>query len=320
MQKQGIGFGAQIQSKEDESKFARHVKAEDMIEYGFESEFVGRIPVIAVLEPLEVEDLYQVLKNPNNPIILGKKEDFRSYGIDVKFEDEALRLFAERAHQEKTGARGLVSVIEKSLLPFEKSLPSTSIRYLVVNRKVVVDPGGELRELLGNPDDPEMGRNYQRIVKEEKSALLEQVSRRQTHYVQNYPLVFNPERVELVVDHHLRTDLPMERIFDEVILLYNQVRVFENDFFERYGFRIHFNDDAVNEIIIKSLHRDSSATAVCQGISRDYDYGFKLIFDRSGQTEFVIPRNAVVQPQIYMDELIRESYRKNPLNPGETDS
>lgn len=319
IQKQGIGFGAEIQSKEDESKFARHVKAEDMIEYGFESEFVGRIPVIAILDPLEVEDLYQVLKNPNNPIILGKKEDFRSYGIDVKFEDEALRLFAELAHQEKTGARGLVSVIEKALLPFEKSLPSSSLRYLVVNRKVVEDPVGQLGELLGNPDDPEMGRNYRQIVKEEKSALLEQVSRRQTHYLQNYPLVFNPDRVEIVVDHHLRTDAPIERVFDEVILLYNQVRVFESDFFERYGFKIRFEDDAVNEIILRSLHRDSTATAVCQGISRDYDYGFKLIFDRGGQTEFVVPKKAVLQPQVYMDELIRESYRKNPLNPEETD-
>lgn len=319
IQKQGIGFGAEIQSKEDESKYSRHVKAEDLIEYGFESEFVGRIPVIAVLDPLEVEDLYQILKNPNNPIILGKKEDFRSYGIDVKFEDEALRLFAERAHQEKTGARGLVSVIEKALLPFEKSLPSSSIRYLVVNRKVAEDPVEQLKGLLGNPDDPDMGRNYQQIVKEEKSALIEQVSRRQTHYLQNYPLVFNPHRVEIVVDHHLRTDLPIERVFDEVILLYNQVRVFESDFFERYGFKIRFEDDAVNEIILRSLHRDSTATAVCQGISRDYDYGFKLIFDRGGQTEFIIPQKAVVQPQIYMDELIRESYRKNPLNPAETD-
>lgn len=319
LQKQGIGFGAQIQSKEDDVKSVKRVKAEDMIEYGFESEFVGRIPVIAVLEPLEVQDLYQILKNPNNPIVLGKKEDFRSYGIDIKFEDESLLLLAEKAFEEKTGARGLVSVIERVLLPFEKSLPSSSIRYFVVTREVVVDPEGELKRLLGNPDDPETIQRYERIINEEKKALLDQLSKRQTHYIRNYPLVFTQERVELVVDHHLRTGFPIEGIFDEAILLYNQVKVFESDFFERYGFKVCFDEDAVNEIISRALQRDSSATVICHGISRDYDYGFKLVFDRTGQAEFVVPKTAVIQPQIFMDELIRESYRHNPLNSSDPD-
>ncbi|NLI82442.1 MAG: AAA domain-containing protein [Deltaproteobacteria bacterium] len=319
LQKQGIGFGAQIHSKEDDVKSLKQVKAEDMIEYGFESEFVGRIPVIAVLEPLEVEDLYQILRNPNNPIILGKKEDFRSYGIDIKFDDEALHCLAAKAYEERTGARGLVSVIERVLLPFEKSLPSSSIRYLVITREVVEHPQEELKRLLKDPDDPIRVQRYQRMLNEEKSALLDQLSKKQSHYIQNYPLVFTPERVELVVDHHLRTGLPIEGIFDETILLYNQIKVFESDFFERYGFKVRFDEEAVNEIISRALQRDSSATVICHGISRDYDYGFKLIFDRTGQTEFVAPKMAVVHPQVFMDELIRESYRHNPFNSGESD-
>ncbi len=62
---------------------------------------------------------------------------------------------------------------------------------------------------------------------------------------------------------------------------------------------------------------DESATAVCQRISVDYDYGFRLIADRSGQTQFIIPREAVVDHQKYLDELIRESYKQYPLKPGE---
>ena len=61
-----------------------------------------------------------ILKNPNNPIILGKKLDFAAYGIDVKFQTDALALLAHRAHDENTGARGLVSAVESALLPFEK--------------------------------------------------------------------------------------------------------------------------------------------------------------------------------------------------------
>src|SRR4030042_5966683 len=88
--REGIGFGAEIRSKDEWAEYLKQVKAEDLIAYGFESEFIGRLPVTTVFEKLEVEDLYTILKNPNNPIVLGKKKDFKSYGIDIQFEDESL--------------------------------------------------------------------------------------------------------------------------------------------------------------------------------------------------------------------------------------
>lgn len=319
LQRQGIGFGATIQSKEEDAKLSRFVKAEDLISYGFESEFVGRLPVVATLDPLEVEHLYQILKNPNNPIILGKKEDFRCYGIDIKFEDEALRLLAEKAGEEKTGARGLVSVIEKVLLPFEKSLPSSKVRSFVVTRQVVLDPQGELKSILTHPDDPDRNRIYELILEEEKRGIREMMLKRKKHYIENYPLVFSSERIDLVVDHHLRTGLSIETVFDEIILQYNQIKVFETDYFEKYGFKIHFNEEAVNEIIEEALIRDTSATAVCLEISTDYSHGFKLIADRSGQIEFFLPKGAVIHPDAFMDALIRENFRRYPQSPSETE-
>ena len=78
---QGLGFGADIRSRSDEENILAQVKAEDLINYGFESEFIGRLPVIAVFERLDCSDLFHILKNANNPVILGKKRDFLSYGI-----------------------------------------------------------------------------------------------------------------------------------------------------------------------------------------------------------------------------------------------
>lgn len=317
MQKQGIGFGAQLRSKEDDTKYLRHVKAEDLIEYGFESEFVGRLPVVAVLEPLEVEDLYQILKNVRNPIIQGKKEDFRSYGIDIKFEDEALRLLAEKAFEEKTGARGLVSVIEKVLLPFEKRLPSSGIRHLVVGRQIVLTPVEELAHLFENPDDPQTLEAYDRALEEERLALQEQVAQQKKKFIESYPWVFSPDRVDLVLDYHLKTGFSIDGILDEVILMHNQIRVFEADFYEKHGFKISFDEEAISEIIKGALDRETTATAICVEISNDFDYGFKLISDRSGQRRFVLPKEAVVHHGTYLDELIRENYRQYPLSPSE---
>jgi endopeptidase Clp ATP-binding regulatory subunit ClpX len=72
LNREGIGFGAEIKSKDEKTAYLKEIKAEDLIEYGFESEFIGRLPVTVVFDRLEVDDLYHILKNPNNPITIGK--------------------------------------------------------------------------------------------------------------------------------------------------------------------------------------------------------------------------------------------------------
>jgi ATP-dependent Clp protease ATP-binding subunit ClpX len=313
LQKHEIGFGASIQSKEDEYKFLKHTKAEDLITYGFESEFIGRLPVTAVLERLEEEDLHEILRNPNNPIIIGKKDDFRSYGIDIKFEDEALRALAKLAYQEKTGARGLVCAIERVLLPYEKKLPSTDIRYLVVTPAIVANPQGELAKLLEASDDPQRLATYQAIVDEERRQVHEQIAIKKQRYLAAYPIVFSPQRTALVAEYHLRTGLAVENIFDEILVLYNEITEFESEYHEKNSFKIHFNEEAINTIIEQALFGETSAAAICRKISSDFDYGFKLVADRSGQIQFILPKEAVIDPDRYLNQLIRETFHQYPL-------
>lgn len=319
MKKQGVGFGADIQSKGNDLEYLKYVKADDLVQYGFEREFIGRIPVIAVLDPLEEEDLYRILRNPNNPIISGKKEDFRCYGIDVVFQDEALKEIAKLAYLEGTGARSLVSIVEKVLIPFEKTLPSTNITALVVTREVVNDPEGSLRALLSNPNDPERKALYEAIKSEECDLVREKSAPRIDFYVRKYPIIFTHPRISLVIDYHMKTGIPIDKIFDEVALLYNQIRIFESDFYERHGFKITFTEDAVDEIILKALDRDTTAAVICREIARDYDYAMKLIAERSGQMQFTLPREAVLNPDEYMDDLVRTTYQRYPIGKSQQD-
>ena len=134
--------------EQDHTELLQHAKTEDMIEYGFESEFVGRLPVTAVLTPLSVDDLYAILQSQTSSVILGKKRDFKAYGIDLTFDDDALRLLAEQAALEQTGARSLVSVCERALLKFEKTLPSTEINSFRVTKNVIENPEHALQQLL----------------------------------------------------------------------------------------------------------------------------------------------------------------------------
>ena len=151
LNKGSMGFRANadaaIEQIEGDQLLAR-ARAEDLIEYGFESEFIGRLPVIAVLHDLEADDLCQILRNPKSDVILSKKRDFRAYGIEVEFTDEALALLAERAYGEHIGARGLVSAIEKVLINYEKKLPSVDIDHFAVDADTVLDPATGLAHLL----------------------------------------------------------------------------------------------------------------------------------------------------------------------------
>jgi len=151
LNKTRLGFRTgEEQDTDDRSAYLSMLRTEDLIEFGFESEFVGRLPVTAVLNPLLVDDLYAILANPNCSVIVGKQRDFKSYGIDVTFTDDSLRRMAELASEEQTGARSLVGVAERTLLKFEKTLPSREeITAFTVDASVVDNPVEGLNRLLG---------------------------------------------------------------------------------------------------------------------------------------------------------------------------
>lgn len=149
LKKGGMGFtGEALTGDADTPYLLSRLHSSDLVEYGFESEFVGRVPVLTYLDELTEEGLYDVLKNPNSAVVMGKKRDFAAYGIELTFDDEALRLIARHAHKHGTGARGLVGVMERVLLPFERSLPSAHARGLGVSAAIVQNPEAALQELL----------------------------------------------------------------------------------------------------------------------------------------------------------------------------
>lgn len=149
LHKQSIGFQGEIKKvSKKQSEYLLQVRTEDLLDYGFESEFIGRLPVVTVLDELDVQGLYKILSNPNSSVIQGKKKDFKAYGIALEFTDEVLHMIAERAYEEHTGARGLVGVAEKILIKFEKKLPSTEIKDFTVTPEVLLEPDRVLDRLL----------------------------------------------------------------------------------------------------------------------------------------------------------------------------
>ncbi len=310
LNREGIGFGAEIRSKDERAEYLKQVKAEDLIGYGFESEFIGRLPVSAVFEKLEVEDLYAILKNPNNPIILGKKKDFKSYGIDIQFEEEALYELAVKAYEEKTGARGLVSAVEKVLLKFEKRLPSTDIRKFVVTRAVVEHPEQELERLIGDPSNPEMLAKFDMLLSKEKIALKESIRNREEEFRKRYGIDFLESRIDLIATRIVEKGYDVNTVCEEVVEVQQQIEEFQRDFQGKYGIRLQFSHDAFDRITEIALDEDGKGRSVCSRLLKDYEHGMKLIRDKMGRREFFITREAIDDPEGYLNRMIREIYSR----------
>jgi len=156
-EKGGIGFGAEVKSQDnrkDMSRVLRDVQPEDLIKYGLIPEFVGRLPVVATLEELDEVALIQILTEPKNALIKQYQKMFSMEGVELEIRDSALRAIAHKALERKTGARGLRSILEQTLLDTMFDLPS--LENVI---KVVVDEGAiftDARPLLIYSDQPKV--------------------------------------------------------------------------------------------------------------------------------------------------------------------
>ncbi len=142
-----IGFKAQPVKVLDNELF-KHVTTGDFVEYGFEPEFIGRLPVRVVCEELDADDLYKIMKFSEGSILRQYERAFRAYGIEISFEDEALRLIAQAAALEKTGARGLLTVFEKLFREYKYNLAGSGLTQLRVSSELVREPQRALDRLM----------------------------------------------------------------------------------------------------------------------------------------------------------------------------
>ena len=307
--RQGIGFGACLRNRNQEHSLLQMVKAEDLKNYGFESEFIGRLPVIATFEELNVDDLYAILKNPNSTVINSKKKDFMSYDIDIRFEDDALKGIAGIACEEKTGARGLISAVEKVLITYEKELPSTDINKLVVTREMVQSPGDDFSRLMEKRD---LGNRYARhdsLVEQEEQDLKARILSRKDSLAGHCRFLLNEEYIDSIVRITIKKYFDYEQVLQDASNVVAEVKRFEKKFFSWHAIEIYFDESALARIIEKCLMNGGEVSVLLKELFVNFHHGLKLIKERSQKTSFVFSGEAVDNPQEFLNVLIKESYR-----------
>ena len=137
--KGGIGFGAPVASKRNEAELLSRVQPEDLHKFGLIPEFIGRLPVVATVDPLDVEALVRILTEPKNALVKQYQRMFELDGVGLEFEPASLEAIAQLAVERKTGARGLRAILEDVLGPVMFDVPSNSeIEKVIVTREAVL--------------------------------------------------------------------------------------------------------------------------------------------------------------------------------------
>ncbi|MGB3762484.1 MAG: ATP-dependent Clp protease ATP-binding subunit ClpX [Ornithinimicrobium sp.] len=138
--KQGLGFGAELHTAKDANEHYENVLPEDLMKFGLIPEFIGRLPVITTVSPLDREALVNILTEPRNALVKQYQRMFDIDGVELEFEDDAVGAIAEQALLRGTGARGLRAILEEVLLPVMFDVPSEEdIARVVITREVVLD-------------------------------------------------------------------------------------------------------------------------------------------------------------------------------------
>ena len=143
-----IGFSSTGDGDRENSEYLKSAQTSDFIEDGFEPEFIGRLPIRVSCNPLTAEDLEQILLMSEDNIMDQYRMDFSGYGIDFTITRKAVSKIANQAYKEQTGARGLMTVMERIFRNYKFELPSTAIKSFETTSAIVANPESELKKLL----------------------------------------------------------------------------------------------------------------------------------------------------------------------------
>ena len=200
-----VGFA--VRKKSDPSlddEPLSQVETKDFIDYGFEPEFIGRLPVRVACHSLAADDLEEILLHSEGSVLKQYQTEFAGYGVSFSLQPDAVKSIAAMAYEQKTGARGLMTVLEQVFRDFKFELPSTSIRRFEVTRSTIEHPGEHLRAMLKENEAAQKD-----LLAGEVRVFAERF--KEEH---GFELKFRADAIEVLVGESLATDTTIRALCD----------------------------------------------------------------------------------------------------------
>jgi hypothetical protein len=200
-----IGFAAPVDSGNGPA-WQHEVTTADLIEYGMEAEFVGRLPVRVACDELTAADLRKILSESEGSVLRQYERAFLAFGIEAVFDEGALDRIAALAAEEGTGARGLLTVCERLLRDFKFDLPGSGVNSLRIDLDLIERPAERLAQLRASGEDERL-----RILRRSAQDFIERLGQ-----AQGIVLQFAPGALELLVETAVARQKPVRELCAEL--------------------------------------------------------------------------------------------------------
>ena len=215
-------------------------------------------------------------------------------------------MLAKNAFSENTGARGLVSAIERKMLLFEKKLPSKGTKKFPVTAEVIENPEESLEALIASPDEKKINESFEKLANKEKEFIKTYLKSNKKNLSEKYNLVMTPSRIDIIAEHYTRHIMDTGITIKRIKSFYDGIKKIELYFFKTHDINIVLEEDAIDYIIEQLVTSEISIDAFYKQLTKDFELGLKLVREKTEKNRFFITRKALLNPESFISELIKD--------------
>ena len=213
-------------------------------------------------------------------------------------------MLSERAYEEGTGARGLVSAVERALLLFEKRLPSTQVDKFPISAKVIESPEKALSRLIEDFGSDKLDREFNRLAEKETASLRDYLRENETAFATKYSLTMTPSRIDIVAKYYTGQIMDVGKAIGRIKSYYDDVKKIELYFFKNHDINIVLEEDAIDYIIEKFVNSETHLDDFYRDLSDKFEHGLKLVREKTGKNRFFVTRKALEKPEEFIKSLL----------------
>jgi hypothetical protein len=209
-----------------------------------------------------------------------------------------------------------VSAIEAALMPFERSLPTGHVRRFPVTEGAIADAEGVLGECESDPSSSARAETFERLRREEIEGIRSYITDRKRHLGSKYGISLTPLLIDAVAQYYAGHVVDVGRATERIKALTDDIKNIELLFYNNHDINIVLEEDAVHAIIERLLTARVTLDEVYRQLSADFEYGLKLVRDKTGRSRFFLTRDALLDPEHYVSDLLRDEVDVGPLQPA----
>ena len=215
-------------------------------------------------------------------------------------------MLAKNAFNENTGARGLVSAVEKALLLFEKKLPSSHIKKFPVTVSVIENPEASIKWLVSPSSSSDVEDRFEKLYVEEQEYIKTYLRTNKKNLEDKYGLSMTPSRIEVVATYYTNHIMDIEKVIKKIKSFYDDIKKIEMYFYKSHDINIVMEDDAIDFIIERLEKSTTKLEDFYNQLSNDFEHGLKLAREKTGRNRFFITKNALLEPENFISNLIKD--------------